>query len=148
MVPSAWATLGVVGVAIAAETVASTVQLEPRTIENLPSLAWWFLIGWSFAGWVIASLKPAVIAMNDPTQVRSVVWAGILSTFTASLAFGIACGLYLLCEARWDHKPLAALYGYLGALGGGFWGMKGMEFAIGILTSVIEGWARARGKQP
>jgi hypothetical protein len=67
--------------------------------------------------------------------------AGIVSTLAASLAFGVGIGLYLLTEATWGGKPLAALYGYLGALGGGFWGMKGMEFATDIVKAIAERWA-------
>lgn len=140
----AWGTLGIIGMVMAAETV-KLPPVSPRTLDDLPMLAWAFLIGWSFAGWIIASLKPAVIAMNDGTQARSVVIAGIISTLTASLSFGVACGLYMLTEARWDGKPLAALYAYLAALVCGFWGMKGMEFATDLLKSLAERWA---SKQP
>jgi hypothetical protein len=141
-----WGAASLLGVAMAAEAVKAQVGvvIAPRTVDDLPVLAWAFLIGWAFAGWVIASLKPAVIAMNDPAQTRSVVVAGIISTLTASLAFGVGCGLYLLTEARWDSKPLAALYAYLGALGGGFWGMRGMEFVIDIIRAVLASWARTK----
>lgn len=133
--------LWLIGAAMAAE-VATAPVVVPRTVEGLPALAWWFLIGWSFAGWMSASLKPAVIAMHDTTQQRAVALAGIVSTLVSSMAFGIGVGLYLLCEARWDDKPLAALYGYLGALAGGFWGMKGMEFGIDVFKGIVERWAQ------
>lgn len=132
-----WGALGISMAVASGVTPAST----GRTMDDLPTMAWCFLVGWSFAGWIIASLKPAVIAMNDGAQPRSVIVAGIISTFVASLAFGVACGLYLLTEARWGDKPLAALYGYLGALFGGFSGMKGMEFAIDLLQGIVQRWA-------
>lgn len=109
-----------------------------RTIESLPPLAWALLSGWAFAGWVISSLKPAVEAMNDATKPANVRAAVIISTLVASMAFGIACGLYLLIEARWDGRVIGALYAYLGAFAGGFTGMKGMEWAIEKGKGVIE----------
>lgn len=135
-----------ISVAAAAAGVAVPVASQiPRTVDSLPTLAWWFLVGWSLAGWVIASLKPAVIAMNDGTQPRSVAIAGVVSTLVASLAFGTSCGLYLLTEATWDGKALAALYGYLGALFGGFTGMRGMEFVTDMGKGILERWA-SKGK--
>lgn len=123
------------------------VPSASRTVDDLPALAWRFLIGCSFAGWVVASLKPAVLALNDDTQQRNVALAGIISTLVASMGFGIAMGLFLLTEARWDGKALAALYAYLGAFGGGFWGMKGMEFVIDLGKGILERWA-TKGAQP
>jgi hypothetical protein len=133
-----WFAFGLIGIAVAADSAVKLQSGSPRTVDELPMLAWAFLFGWAFTGWIIASLKPAVIAMNDRTQPRSVVLAGIVSTLAASLAFGVGIGLYMLTEATWGGRPLAALYGYLGALGGGFWGMKGMEFATDIVKAIVE----------
>jgi hypothetical protein len=136
-----YAAFGLIGLAVAADSAVKLQSGSPRTVDELPMLAWAFLVGWAFTGWIIAMLKPTVIAMNDRTQPRSVVIAGAISTLAASLAFGVGIGLYLLTEATWGGKPLAALYGYLGALGGGFWGMKGMEFATDIVKAIAERWA-------
>lgn len=144
-----WGAMIVSMAAMAAE-VAPIQPAAPRSVDNLPMLAWSFLIGWAFAGWVIASLKPAVIAMNDAAQPRAVAIAGVISTLVAALAVGVMAGLYLLTIATWNEKPMPALYAYIGALGGGFWGMKGMEFGIDIFKTVVSSWAskRTQGGNP
>lgn len=119
---------------------------DPRSIEALPGLAWGFLCGWSFAGWVVASLKPAVIAMNGGVR-RGEAIAGVIQTLAASLAFGVLIGLWLLTTATWEGKPVAAIYAYLAAFGCGFLGTKGIEFATDLVMGIIARWAAKQQKE-
>lgn len=136
--PLVWLTLYTAGICIAAEATAPTPA--PRTLESLPALVWWFAVGYSFAGWVMANLKNAVIAMNGEEN-KFVAVSGVLSTLVASHLVGISLCLYMLTEVQMSGKPVPALLAYFAAAIGSFGGMRLMELGLEVLKGFALKWA-------
>lgn len=114
-----------------------------RTLETLPTLTWWLAVGYSFAGWIMANLKNAVIAMNG--QDKLAAGAEVFSKFVAAMLVGVSLCLYLITEARYDGKPIPVLVALFAATIGAFGGMAFINISVDALKSLALKWAQRNG---
>jgi hypothetical protein len=106
----------------------------------LPALTWWLAIGYSFAGWIMANLKNAVVAMNGPDD-KFVAGASVISTFIAAHLVGISACLYLLTEAQFNGKPIPPLIAYFTGAVGAAGGMAFINIGIDAFKAAALRWA-------
>jgi hypothetical protein len=123
--PLAWLALYSAG-CLAAE--AAVQAVTGRTIETLPALTWWLAIGYSFAGWIMANLKNAVVAMNGPDD-KFVAGASVISTFIAAHLVGI------------NGKPIPPLIAYFTGAVGAAGGMAFINIGIDAFKAAALRWA-------